>query len=73
MNSDELKSVLDRHLAWIKNEPDGERANLCDADLFDANLRGANLRGAKNIPDYVFAIASIVPAGNIILEAENYR
>jgi hypothetical protein len=46
MNATELKSVLDKHLAWLIGKPDGSRANLRDADLRGADLYGANLRGA---------------------------
>ena len=41
-----LKDVLDKHLKWLKCEPDGKRANLRDANLRGADLRDADLRGA---------------------------
>ena len=41
-------------------------ANLCGANLGGADLRGADLGGAENIPAYVNAITSILPAGDII-------
>jgi uncharacterized protein YjbI with pentapeptide repeats len=41
-------------------------ANLSGANLSGANLSGANLSGAKNIPDYVRAVTSILPDGPII-------
>lgn len=62
MNSDELKKVLELHKKWLKDEPDGRRAdlrfvnlrsanlrsaNLSEADLSDADLRGADLSGAN--------------------------
>lgn len=48
----DLQKVLELHKKWLKNEPDGERADLRDADLrdadlCDADLRGADLRGAN--------------------------
>ena len=39
----ELKIVLEKHALWLRNDPNGIRANLCGADLSRANLRGANL------------------------------
>ena len=47
MNAEELKTALTKHSAWLKNENDGERANLCNAALHGADLHGANLRGAN--------------------------
>jgi hypothetical protein len=41
-------------------------ADLREADLSGANLRGANLSGAKEIPEYVINITSILPAGDLI-------
>ena len=57
----ELKIVLEKHALWLRNNPNGIRANLhgadlyradlcradlCRADLCAADLRGADLRGA---------------------------
>ena len=47
------------------------RADLRGADLSGANLRGADLReadlrGAKEIPEYVSAVTSILPSGDLI-------
>ena len=42
-------------------------ANLRDADLSGANLRDADLSGAENIPEYVTAITSIVPDGDLVV------
>ena len=47
----DLKKVLGNHLKWLKDEPGGERADLCcadlrGADLCDADLCGADLRDA---------------------------
>ena len=57
MNTDELKTMLEKHKLWLDDEEGGKRANLQyadlegadlrDADLRDADLRGANLRGAN--------------------------
>ena len=52
MNREELNKILELHKKWLKGEPDGEKADLSDANLSDANLRGAdlsdaNLRGAN--------------------------
>jgi hypothetical protein len=41
-------------------------AFLSGADLSGADLSGADLSGAKNIPDYVRAVTSILPDGPII-------
>jgi len=51
MNTDELKTMLEKHKLWLDDEEGGKRADLEDAnlegaDLRDADLRGANLRGA---------------------------
>ena len=47
MNKEELKSKLDKHLAWLRDEPGGERADLSGANLSGANLTRANLSGAN--------------------------
>ena len=51
MTREELEEILDEHKKWLKNEDDGEQAdlrgaNLRGADLWGANLWGANLWGA---------------------------
>jgi len=46
MNTDEIKIILEKHAAWLRDDPIGERANLRGADLSGANLSGANLSGA---------------------------
>jgi uncharacterized protein YjbI with pentapeptide repeats len=43
MKATELKTILEKHQAYLKGEPCGERAYLCGADLRGANLRGAIL------------------------------
>jgi uncharacterized protein YjbI with pentapeptide repeats len=45
--ADELQAVLRLHLAWMRNEIDGVRANLRDAYLRAANLRYADLSDAN--------------------------
>jgi hypothetical protein len=45
--ADEIKGILSKHLAWIRGERDGIRANLSGADLSGADLSGANLSGAN--------------------------
>ena len=61
MNVDDLKKTLELHSKWLRNEPDGERADLHDANLHDADLEGADLEGADlrsadlygaNLPDF---------------------
>ena len=42
-------------------------ADLRGANLIDADLRDADLRGAKNVPDYVTAITSIVSEGDLVV------
>ncbi len=54
MNKDEIKTVLELHVKWLKGEEGGSRADLSDADLSganlsDADLSGADLRGAVGI------------------------
>ena len=59
-----LKNVLEKHALWLRNDPNGiradlrradlrgadlRRADLCEADLREADLRGADLCGAKNV------------------------
>lgn len=46
MTQKELKAILDRHKKWLRNEENGERADLRGAELSRASLRGADLRGA---------------------------
>ena len=42
----ELKIVLEKHARWLRNEPNGIRADLRGADLHEANLSRAKLCGA---------------------------
>jgi hypothetical protein len=46
MNTEQLKETLRLHALWLKNEPEGKRADLSGADLRWADLSGANLSGA---------------------------
>jgi hypothetical protein len=56
MDKERMELILKRHLKWLRNEDDGERADLSgavlsgavlsDAVLSDADLRGAVLRDA---------------------------
>jgi hypothetical protein len=45
-NIDELKTICDKHIKWLRGESGGERANLSRANLSEADLSGANLSGA---------------------------
>ena len=46
MKPEELKTVLEKHLNWLKNEENGVRADLRSTNLRFADLRSANLRFA---------------------------
>lgn len=46
MNKTKLQEILEKHQMWLKDDPDGIRANLCRANLCRADLRGVNLSGA---------------------------
>ena len=43
----ELKVVLEKHVLWLRNDPNGVRANLYGANLSGANLSEASLYGAN--------------------------
>ena len=43
----ELKDILEKHSLWLREDRNGERANLRGADLFGANLYLTNLSGAN--------------------------
>lgn len=43
----DLKEILKKHLAWLRDEKDGKRADLTGANLTDANLTDANLTCAN--------------------------
>ena len=44
MNRIELQEVLSKHVKWLNDDPDGERADLLGANLQEADLRRVNLR-----------------------------
>ena len=46
MDHTTLQTILTRHAAWLRGDPDGVRADLTGADL-----RGAILRDARGFPD----------------------
>ena len=35
MDATQLRAILDKHKAWINDEPGGERANLTGANLIE--------------------------------------
>ena len=45
--TEEIKEILKLHKLWLDNDPQGRRANLCDANLHGADLHRANLCGAN--------------------------
>jgi uncharacterized protein YjbI with pentapeptide repeats len=47
MKQSEIKNKLEKHLKWLNNDPNGEKADFTDVILTDANLTGANLRNAN--------------------------
>ena len=46
ISEQELKDILDKHGKWLRNEENGERANLRSANLSSADLSYADLRSA---------------------------
>ena len=47
----ELNEILKKHALWLTGDPNGSKAdfceaNLCGANLYEANLYGADLHGA---------------------------
>ena len=46
MTREELKNICDLHVKWLNDEPDGKRADLCNANLRNADLRYVDLCGA---------------------------
>ena len=46
MTQEELNMILDRHKKWLRNEENGERADLSEADLRMAKLSEADLSEA---------------------------
>ena len=57
-----LTKILASHAAYLRGEPDGQRANLRSANLSDANLSGANLRGA-DLSGAKFSNTTIIETG----------
>ena len=49
MDQTTLNEILRKHRLWLKDDPNGERADLVGADLRGANLEDADLRGANLI------------------------
>ena len=47
MDVQQIKTILDAHGSWLRNEVGGVRADLRDADLRGADLRDVDLRGAN--------------------------
>ena len=46
ISSNDLKEILRKHVLWLNDDPEGERADLRWADLSKADLRWANLSKA---------------------------
>jgi len=46
LDANALESILAKHVLWLANPNQGERADLRGANLRGANLRGADLQGA---------------------------
>ena len=46
ITKNELDKILRKHKLWLRNDPEGEMANLSWVDLSGANLSGADLPGA---------------------------
>ncbi|MBR2132045.1 MAG: pentapeptide repeat-containing protein [Oscillospiraceae bacterium] len=46
ITKEELEQFLRKHKLWLDDDPEGERANLSEADLREADLSGANLSEA---------------------------
>ena len=45
ISNNDLKEILRKHVLWLNDDPEGERANLRWADLSEADLSEADLRG----------------------------
>ena len=43
ISNNDLKEILRKHVLWLNDDPEGERADLSEADLIGADLKGANL------------------------------
>ena len=42
-----IQTILEKHTAWLRDEANGKRADLCGADLSEADLCEADLRWAN--------------------------
>ena len=49
IDKDELKTILKKHMMWLRGEDGGERADLKWTDIRGADMRGANMSGVKYI------------------------
>jgi uncharacterized protein YjbI with pentapeptide repeats len=49
MDQNNLNEILTKHVAWLRQEKDGERADLYGADLHGVNLHGVNLHGVNMV------------------------
>ena len=54
MQREELQKVLNKHLKWLKNESDGERADLRDAEI------------SKELNELLISYTSICPERTVI-------
>ena len=45
ISNNDLKEILRKHVLWLNDDPEGERADLRWADLSEADLSEADLRG----------------------------
>lgn len=60
----DIENIIAKHAKWLRNDEDGERADLGDADLGNADLRGVNLRNA-NLRDADLRNANLCGAKNV--------
>src|SRR4030067_437819 len=58
----DIKEILKKHLAWLRNEENGKRAVLTDAILTGAVLADADLRAA--------VLTNADPAGSVLRGAD---
>lgn len=81
ITKNELDKILRKHKLWLMNDPEGEMANLSEANLYRVDLSGAslyrtNLSWAKNInypiacPEKGSFIAFKKASGGFIVELE---
>ena len=47
ISKEELKTILEKHKLWLRQEDGGEKANLSGSDLCWSNLSGSNLSGSN--------------------------